>query len=61
MQNQSVKRLVMCGIFAALIGVGAFIQIPIPLVPLSMQDFFVMLAGILLGAKYGALSVIITT
>lgn len=59
MQNQSVKRLVMCGIFAALIGVGAFIQIPIPLVPLSMQDFFVMLAGILLGAKYGALSVII--
>ena len=59
MKNNSVKRLVMCGIFAALIGVGAFIQIPIPLIPLSLQDLFVMLAGIMLGARYGALSVVI--
>ena len=59
MKNNSVKKLVMCGIFAALIGVGAFIQVPIPLVPLTLQDLFVMLAGILLGARYGALSVAI--
>ncbi len=59
MQNSKIKKLVMCGIFAALIGIGAFIQIPIPLVPLSLQDLFVMLAGILLGAEYGTLSVFI--
>ena len=51
--------MVLCGIFAALIGIGAFIQIPIPIIPLTMQDLFVMLAGILLGAKFGALSVFI--
>ncbi len=59
MQNNSTKKLVMCGIFAALIGVGAFIHIPIPIIPLSLQDLFVMLAGILLGPRYGALSVIV--
>ena len=59
MQNSRTKKLVMCGIFAALIGIGAFIQIPIPLVPLSLQDLFVMLAGILLGPVYGALSVFV--
>ncbi len=59
MINNSVKKLVMCGIFAALIGAGAFIQIPIPLVPLTLQDLFVMLAGIMLGARFGALSVVI--
>ena len=56
MKKNRTKQLVMCGIFAALIGIGAFIQIPIPVVPLTLQDLFVMLAGILLGAKFGALS-----
>ena len=59
MRNSRTKQLVMCGIFSALIGVGAFIQIPIPLIPLTLQDLFVLLAGILLGAKFGALSVFI--
>ena len=59
MKNNRTKQLVMCGLFAALIGIGAFIQIPIPIVPLTMQDLFVMLAGILLGPKFGALSVFI--
>ena len=59
MRNSCTKKIVLCGIFAALIGVGAFIQIPIPLIPLSLQDLFVMLAGILIGGKYGALSVLI--
>ncbi len=58
MDNNRTKKLVMCGIFSALIGVGAWIQIPIPLIPLSLQDLFVMLAGILLGARYGAISVL---
>ena len=45
--------------FVALIAVGAFITIPIPIIPLSMQDMFVLLAGVLLGAKWGCLSVCI--
>ena len=59
MRNQRTKKLVLCAMFTALIAVGAFITIPLPLVPLSMQDMFVLLAGILLGGKWGAISVII--
>ena len=59
MRNQRTKRLVLCAMFVALIAVGAFITIPIPIIPLSMQDMFVMLAGILLGGKWGAVSALI--
>ncbi len=45
-------------LFAALIAAGAFIKIPIPVVPFTLQFLFTMLAGILLGGKYGALSVL---
>lgn len=43
-------------LFAALTAVGAFIRIPLPIVPFTLQTFFVSLAGILLGAKKGMLS-----
>ena len=53
--------VVICGLFAALIAVGAFIRITIPTHPypftFSLQWLFVLLAGMLLGAKRGALSV----
>ena len=45
--------------FVALIAIGAFITIPIPIIPLTLQDLFVMLAGILLGPKWGALASLI--
>lgn len=54
---KKTKNLVMCALFVALIAVGAFIRIPIPVVPFTLQFLFTMLAGILLGGKYGALSV----
>ena len=59
MRNSYTKQLILCAMFTALIAVGAFITIPIPIIPLSMQDMFVMLAGVLLGPQWGALSVII--
>lgn len=59
MYKSKTKNLVLTGIFSALIAVGAFIKIPIPYVPITLQTLFTMLAGILLGWKYGALSVII--
>ncbi|KEI12424.1 biotin biosynthesis protein BioY [Clostridium novyi B str. ATCC 27606] len=53
------KDLVLVSIFAALTAVGAFIKIPIPNVPFTLQFFFCAFAGMLLGSKLGALSQII--
>lgn len=50
----STKMLLLCGLFAALSAVGAFIRVPIPVIPFTLQLPIVMLAGIILGAK-GAL------
>lgn len=52
------KRLVLVSLFAALIAAGAFIKIPVPVVPFTLQFLFTTLAGILLGGKYGGLSVL---
>ena len=54
-------EIVLCGLFAALVAVGAFIRITLPTQPypftFSLQWLFVLLAGMLLGAKLGAMSV----
>ena len=42
--------------FAALTAIGAFFKIPFPLAAISMQFFFTAMAGVLLGAGWGALS-----
>lgn len=57
-QKVSVQELIYCGIFAALIAVGAFIKVPVPVVPFTLQFLFTTLAGLLLGGKLGAFSVI---
>lgn len=53
--------LTLCGFFAALIAVGAFLKIEIPIEPyamhFTMQWFFVLIAGLLLGRKRAAMSV----
>lgn len=54
----STKTLALCGMFTALVAIGAFIQIPVPYMDyFTLQFFFVLLAGILLGGKRGALAV----
>ena len=52
------KGVIYCGLFTALIAVGAFIKIPIPVVPFTLQYLFTMLAGLLLGSRLGTLSVL---
>ena len=47
----------LCGMFAALSAIGAFIRIPIPVCPFTLQLTFTTLAGLLLGKRRGALSV----
>lgn len=51
-----INDLSQIALFAALTAVGAFIKIPFPFVPFTLQTFFVALAGVLLGAKKGMLS-----
>ena len=51
--------IVMIALFAALTAVGAFIKIPIPYVPLTLQTLMVMFAGLVLGSRRGALSQIL--
>ena len=52
-------KMILVALFAALIAVGAFIRIPVPLVPFTMQTFFIVLAGMLLGKKLGAASALV--
>ena len=50
------RNLLLCALFAALTAVGAFIKIPFAVSAITLQFFFTALAGLLLGAEYGALS-----
>ena len=52
------RNLIYCGLFTALIAVGAFIKIPVPVVPFTLQFLFTTLAGLLLGSKWGTISVV---
>ena len=59
MQHRKTTALLLCALFTALIAVSAFIRIPAPLVPITLQSGTVLLSGMLLGAKTGAKSVLI--
>jgi biotin transport system substrate-specific component len=55
----SLRGMVYASMFGAVTAVGAYIVIPLPLVPITLQTFFVSLAPALLGGALGALSQII--
>ena len=50
------KQLILAGLFAALTAIGAFLRIPMGASSFTLQVFFTCMAGVLLEAKYGALS-----
>ena len=52
------KSMIYCGLFTALIAAGAFIKIPVPVVPFTLQYLFTMLAGLFLGSRRGMISVV---
>ncbi len=56
MCSDHVKKLVYAALFAALTAVSAWVTIPLPFVPVTLQTFFVMLSGAVLGPYFGALS-----
>ncbi|MBK3495157.1 biotin transporter BioY [Viridibacillus sp. YIM B01967] len=53
MKNARIFSLSLVSIFAALTAIGAFIKIPLPVVPFTLQIIVVFLAGSLLGSKRG--------
>ena len=55
----NTKEITLVALFAGLTAVGAFISLPLGPVPITLQTIFVLLSGILLGAKLGALSQIV--
>lgn len=52
----STRDLIITALFTSLTVVGGFISIPLGPVPITLQSFFVVLSGLILGAKLGALS-----
>ncbi len=59
MKRMKTQELVLCAMFVALIAAGAFIKVPVPVVPFTLQFLFTMLAGLLLGSVNGALAVMV--
>ena len=51
--SQQLKHITYSSLFVALIAAGAFIAIPVGPVPIVLQNMFVLLAGIILGPKWG--------
>lgn len=66
LKTDLIKDKVICRVLGVLIfvcftGLGAFVRIPIPFspVPITLQTFFVLLAGLVLGGRLGAASQIL--
>lgn len=55
----NTRDMVLSAMFIALITIGAFIKVPVPNMPFTLQFLFTNLAGIILGANLGGLSVLI--
>ncbi|MDT8902762.1 biotin transporter BioY [Anaeroselena agilis] len=54
-----IRNMTLAGLFAALIAISSQISVPIGPVPHTLQVFFVMLAGIILGGRWGFVSVLV--
>jgi len=56
--DKRLCRLLAVGVFVTLTALSAFVRIPLPFtpVPLTLQTFFVLLSGALLGRKLGVLA-----
>jgi biotin transport system substrate-specific component len=51
--SNELKMTVYASLMSALIAAGAFIAIPLGPVPIVLQNFFVLLAGLVLGSRWG--------
>ncbi|UTE76979.1 biotin transporter BioY [Rossellomorea sp. KS-H15a] len=58
MNGEKLRMIIHCAIFAAMTGILAQIEIPLPLVPISGQTLAVGITATILGSRYGALALI---
>ena len=56
MKNIKTRDLIYCALFAALTAIGAFLHFQLFQATITLQFYFTAMAGLLLGAKLGALS-----
>ena len=61
MENKplSLRGMIYASLFGAVTAAGAFLIIPFPLVPITLQTLFLNLAAALLGGRLGALSQVV--
>jgi biotin transport system substrate-specific component len=52
-----LREMIYASLFAALTAAGAYMFVPIGPVPIVLQNMFVFLAGLLLGSRWGLVSV----
>ncbi|MBU5439933.1 biotin transporter BioY [Tissierella sp. MSJ-40] len=55
----STKEMTLVALFTGLTAIGAFVNIPLGEVPITLQTLFVILSGLILGPKLGAFSQIV--
>jgi biotin transport system substrate-specific component len=55
--SEQLRMTVHASLLAALIAVGAYISVPIGPVPIVLQNMFILLAGLLLGKRWGLAAV----
>ncbi|SHE70835.1 biotin transport system substrate-specific component [Seinonella peptonophila] len=58
-QNTSLRQLILAALFAALLAVAGQFSIPVGPAPITLQTLIVLLSGLLLGPRYGPLSIIV--
>lgn len=54
--NLTIRDITQISLMAALTAIGAYISIPIGPVPITLQTMFVLMSGIILGSKRGAIA-----
>ncbi len=59
MQRISTKNMTLISIMVTLTVVSAYISIPIGPVPFTLQSYFVLLSGMILGSRSGAMVVVV--
>ncbi len=54
--KNNLRLIILMSCFAALTAIGSYIKLPLFYLPVTLQTFFVMISGNILGCKFGALS-----
>ncbi|MFW5807519.1 MAG: biotin transporter BioY, partial [Spirochaetota bacterium] len=55
----NIQKTVLAALCTVLIIIGAYIAIPVGIVPIVLQNMFVLIAGLLLGPAWGTVSVVV--